>query len=124
MARKPSNPNTPDPSTRPAADEPLSLSSISPQELRTFRDRVDILSVKVLLRTLFTVVAHQSENNLQNLHSAFSELRKTHERLVIKGIDAATSDMIAAEYQSVMENMLVFLENGLPPLPCATTPQK
>jgi hypothetical protein len=112
MTRKSSSHHKPE-----SADDTSLAIPMSAKELSIFRDRVNILSIKVVLRTLCAVVVHQSDNNLFNLHHAFGELRKTHERLVVQGLNAASSDMLAAEYQSVMEDLLVFIENGLPDKP-------
>jgi hypothetical protein len=92
----------------------MSLTPTSSQELNAFRDRATLVALKVMLRTLCTVIAAQSPEQAKALRSTFVGLRKTHASLVLKELGAVGSDMVTSEYQNLMEELLSFVEKGLP----------
>jgi hypothetical protein len=97
----------------PTAQAAMSLTPINTQELNAFRDRATLVALKVMIRTLCAVMAAQSPEQAKALRSAFVGLRKTHASLVLKELGAVGSDMVTSEYQSLMEELLNFVEKGI-----------
>jgi hypothetical protein len=82
-------------------------------ELEHFRLKATILALKAMMRTMCGLFASCSPVHEQALHEAFARMRLTNAKLVLNELDPASSDMVASEYQAIMESLLVFIENGL-----------
>jgi hypothetical protein len=82
-------------------------------ELEQFRLKANILALKAMLRTLSGLFAASSPAHAQAMQDAFGRMRDTSARLVLTELDPASSDMIASEYQAIVDDLLRFIENGL-----------
>ncbi len=86
---------------------------LSRLELEQFRMKAGILALKAVMRTLGSLFAANSPAHAQALKEAFAGLRDTSARLVLSELDPASSDMIASEYQGIVDDLLRFIENGV-----------
>lgn len=86
---------------------------LSRLELEQFRLKANILALKAMMRTLSSLFAASSPAHAQALKEAFAGMRDTNTRLVLSELDPVSSDMIASEYQGIVEDLLHFIENGV-----------
>jgi hypothetical protein len=81
-------------------------------ELEILRLRLRAEVHQVLLRGLYTGMANTSPTAAQMFRDQFVTLRREHSKMVIRGLPPASSDMIAAEYQEALEDVLSNIEVG------------
>jgi len=82
-------------------------------ELEILRLKVGMEAMRVLIRMLYTGLAGISPNAPTIIREKFEGLRKEHAKVAIPGIDPAMSDLVAAEYQEALDDLLGFIESGL-----------
>jgi hypothetical protein len=87
--------------------------NVTPKELESFRMKMQLEALRVLVQGLYSALANSSPEASANLRERFAELRRSHGQVVIKGVDPAYSDMLAAEYQSALEDLLSSIEEKL-----------
>jgi hypothetical protein len=85
------------------------------EELEQFRLKAQLEALRVLVRGLYTGLANSSPCAAASLRVRFADLRKSHSQVVLKGVDPAYSDMLAAEHQNALEDLLSFIEEGIKP---------
>ena len=85
---------------------------MTPSELEHFRLKAQLEALRILVRGLYTGLANGSPSASENLRLRFAELRKSHSQVVLKTVNPAYSDMLAAEHQSALEDLLSFIETG------------
>ena len=81
-------------------------------ELETFRLKAKIEAIHVLLRMLYTGLANSAPSGPQPYRDQFASLRREHGKIALKGLDPVTSDLIAAEYQEALDDLLTYIEAG------------
>lgn len=86
---------------------------MTPEELDLFRLKVRVAVLLNLVRGLYTGLANSSPAAHEALLEKFSALRQDHSKIVLKGIAAEYSDMLAAEYQEALDEYLKDIESGL-----------
>lgn len=89
------------------------MQSMTPQELEMLRLRVQLEALRVLVRGLYTGIANSSPTTPAVLRERFVALRAEHSQIALKGIGPEQSDLIAAEYQEALDDLLQFIEGGL-----------
>ncbi len=82
------------------------------RELEILRLKVKIEVLHVLLRGLYTGLANSSPNGARAYRDRFSMLRLEHAKIVIPGVPPEYSDLVAAEYQEVLDDTLSDIESG------------
>ena len=87
------------------------------EELEIFRLKVQLEALRVVVRALLTGIANSSPDGPQILRERFAELRNKHSKITIPGLRTGYSDMLTAEYQEALEDLLSFIEAGLRPEP-------
>ena len=85
---------------------------MTPDELEVFRLKVRIVACELVLRAFYTALASTSPNAPQVMLGKFQELRKKHSTLAMKGYPPEVSDLMAAEYQDALDDLLNRLESG------------
>ena len=85
---------------------------MTPQELDTIKVKVQLQALRVVLRGLYTGIANSTGAG-KALREEFARLRQEHSTIVLKGVNPAYSDMLAAEYQSALDDLLTDIESGL-----------
>lgn len=63
-------------------------------------------------RQLYTSLANNSPDGLQSVRAVFAQLRENHSQMVLSGTAPEFSDLVAAEYQAALDNLLRFIEDG------------
>jgi hypothetical protein len=86
---------------------------LTPEQLEIFRLKVQLEALRVLVRGLFTGIANSSPTGPDTMRQRFAELRNEHGKIVLKGAPPEYSDMLTAEYQEALDNLLSFIEGGL-----------
>jgi 3-oxoacyl-(acyl-carrier-protein) synthase len=86
---------------------------MTPDELEVLRLRMQFEALRVLIRGMFVSMSKASPSAAQALREKFAALRSEHAQIVIKGASAEYSDLIAAEYQSALDDLLAFIESGV-----------
>jgi cobalamin biosynthesis protein CbiG len=81
-------------------------------ELENLRLRLRVEVHQELLRGLYTGLANSSPTAAQGFRNQFAILRQGRSGIAIRGLPPATSDMIAAEYQEALEDVLSNIEAG------------
>jgi hypothetical protein len=102
---------------RSQPDKPVTLVLgvfMNEQELSAIRQGAKIEALATLVRAIYTAQARSSPSNALALREAFAHLRQEHGKVVLKNLHPATSDMLAAEYQTAMEDLLSYIESGFP----------
>lgn len=87
---------------------------MTPQTLEIVRLKAQIHALQVLVRTLFVGVGMQSSTAADGVRQHFAALRAQHAQIALEHIDPAESDMVAAEFQEAVDDLLRFIEEGLP----------
>jgi hypothetical protein len=82
-------------------------------ELENVRLRVQQEVLLLLVRGLYTGLANSSPASAASLLETFASLRKDHQRIVLKGMNPAYSDLLSAEYQEALESSLSYIESGI-----------
>jgi hypothetical protein len=67
---------------------------------------------QVLLRGLYTGMANSWPGGAQAYRARFEDLRKEHSKIAIPGLPPEYSDMLAAEYQEALDDILKDIESG------------
>ncbi|HLQ27545.1 MAG TPA: hypothetical protein VK138_16895 [Acidiferrobacterales bacterium] len=83
------------------------------QELEIFRLKTQIQALQVLVAMLYSGLANSSPSAAQALREKLSSLRQEHSKIVLKDIPAEYSDMLSAEYQESLDDLLSFIENRI-----------
>ena len=65
-----------------------------------------------LLRGLYTGLANISPDARRGVEGSFANLREQHSLVTIKGVAPEYSDMVSAEAQEALEDVLTFIEAG------------
>ncbi len=65
-----------------------------------------------LIRKLYTGLAALSPNGAQILRDQFLRLRQEHEKIALPGVSPEYSDLVAAEYQEALDDLLTYIESG------------
>ncbi|MGO9263441.1 MAG: hypothetical protein ACLQBA_00910 [Candidatus Binataceae bacterium] len=86
---------------------------MTPAELEILRFRVQLEALRVLVRGLYTGIANSSPTAPAILRERFAALRNEHGKIALKGTTPEQSDLIAAEYQEALDDLLQFIEGGL-----------
>jgi hypothetical protein len=81
-------------------------------ELEILRLRLRVEVHQELLRGLYTGLANSSPTAAQVFRDQFAILRQERSKIAIRSLSPATSDMIAAEYQEALEDVLSNIEAG------------
>jgi len=81
-------------------------------ELEILRLKLRIEILQLLLRKLYTGLANSSPAAGQAFRDQFSALRQEHSKIVLRQVSPAYSEMIAAEYQEALEDVLSDIESG------------
>ena len=82
------------------------------QELEVLRLKLQILVLQELVRMLYSGLANTSPAVAQTLRDQFAKLRKKHAQVALKNVPPEYSDMLAAEYQTALEDLLSLVESG------------
>ena len=85
---------------------------MSPQELELMQMKIKTEVLLTLLRGLYTCLANISPDARLAVVKIFSNLRKEHSLIAIKGVPAEYSDMVAAEAQEALDDVLKYIESG------------
>jgi hypothetical protein len=86
---------------------------LTPEELEIFRLKVQLEALRVIVRALFLTIAKSSTTGPQILQDRFDDLRREHGKIMIPGLRPGYSDMLSAEYQEALKDLLSFIESGL-----------
>ncbi len=87
---------------------------MTPQTLEIVRLKAQIHALQVLVRTLFVGLGMQSPTAAAGVRQHFEALRAQHAQITLDHVDPAESDMVAAEFQEAIDDLLRFIEQGLP----------
>lgn len=79
-------------------------------ELEILRLRLRLEVHQVLLRRLYTALANSLPSGPQPFRDQFAILRREHSQITIRGVSSEYSDMIAGEYQEVLDGVLSNIE--------------
>ena len=82
-------------------------------ELETLRLKMRLEAHQVLLRMMFVGWASISPNGGQTLRGQFARLRAEHAKIAIPGMKPEYSDLVSAEYQEALDDILSDIESGL-----------
>ena len=85
---------------------------MSPQELELMQMKIKTEVSLTLIRGLYTCLANISPSARLGVEKIFSNLRQEHSLVVIKGLAPEYSDMVAAEAQEALEDVLKYIESG------------
>ena len=85
---------------------------MSPQELELMRMKIKTEVLLTLVRGLYTSLANSSPVAMEAIKQRFAALRKEHALVAIKGLSAEYSDLVSAEAQDALEDVLKYIENG------------
>jgi hypothetical protein len=66
----------------------------------------------VLLRGLYAALANITPTGGQSFRNQFQILRQKHATIAIPDISPKISDLVAAEYQEALDDLLSFVESG------------
>jgi hypothetical protein len=81
-------------------------------ELEIVRLKVRMEVLRILSRALYTGLANTSPTVAQTIRDRFSNLRQEHDKIALKGMTPEMSDLISAEYQEALEDILSSIESG------------
>lgn len=82
-------------------------------ELEAVRLKLRIEVHLVLIRMIYSGLANISPAAAQALREKFESLRQDHEKIALRGIPPAYSDLLSAEYQEALGDALSFIEEGM-----------
>jgi hypothetical protein len=83
-------------------------------DLSAIRQSAKIEALATLVRGIYVAQANSSPAAALALREVFGNLRREHEKVVLKNQHPAVSDMIASENQAAMEDFLSYIESGFP----------
>lgn len=83
------------------------------QELELLRLKLRIEALQVLVRGIYIGLAALSPDAPQALRVKFEALRRETSLIVLKQYPPEYSDMISGEYQTAINDLLSFIEQGL-----------
>ena len=83
------------------------------EELEIFKLKAQLEALRVLVRMLYSGLANSSPAAAHAAREKFASLRLEHSKIVLKDIAPEYSDMLSSEYQSALEDLLSFIENGI-----------
>ena len=88
---------------------------MTPEELANIRlnARVEILTT--MMRGLYVALAHTAPSVADSMRETFSKLRTSSLQMTLNDTHPAMSDLLAGEYQEVLNEILTFFEDGFPP---------
>lgn len=81
-------------------------------ELDLLRLRLRVETLLLLIRMLYTGLANSSPTAAQAFRDQFARLRQGHSKIALKGMTPEYSDLVAAEYQEALDDILTFIESG------------
>lgn len=82
-------------------------------ELEILRLKLKIEALQVLIRMLYIGWANISPAGAQTLRDQFARLREEHGKIALPGTTPEISDLISAEYQEALDDVLAFIESGI-----------
>ena len=82
-------------------------------DLEILRLRLRMEVHQVLLRGLYSGLANIFPSAAKMCRDQFATLRREHSKTAIRGLPPASSDLISAEYQEALEDVLSNIEAGL-----------
>ena len=85
---------------------------MSPQELELMQMKIKTEILLTLIRDLYTSSANILPVAKKSINYQFAKLRQEHSTMVIKGIPAEYSNLVAAEAQEALEDVLKYIESG------------
>ena len=85
---------------------------MSPQELELMQMKIKTEVLLTLIRGLYTGLANSSPAAMEASKQTFAALRKEHSLVAIKGLSAEYSDLVSAEAQEALDDVLKYIENG------------
>ena len=88
---------------------------MTPEELETVRLKLQVQALSVMVEGLYTALANTDVISPQALRESFAKLRSAHSKVVLKNLDAATSDLVSSEYQEILDALLLRIEKKLKP---------
>jgi hypothetical protein len=88
------------------------LGSMTKDELEMLRLRLRVETLLLVIRMLYTGLANSSPTAVQAFRDQFARLRQAHSKIALKGMTPEYSDLIAAEHQEVLDDVLTFIESG------------
>ena len=81
-------------------------------ELEILRLKIQLEALRVLLRMLYTGLANSSPSGPQAFRDQFDHLRQEHAKIALPGIAPEYSDLVAAEYQEALDDLLSYITAG------------
>jgi hypothetical protein len=85
---------------------------VTEAELQMVRISANLEAIRTLLRGLYTGLANTSPNAAQVIREKFAALRTEQQKVTLRGVDPAMSDLVAAEFQEALDDLLTFIESG------------
>jgi hypothetical protein len=85
---------------------------VTENDLEILRLKVRIEALQLLIRTLYSGLANTSPTAAQTCREQFARLRQDHGKMALTGTTPEVSDLIAAEYQEALDDLLTFIESG------------
>lgn len=83
------------------------------EELEALRIKAQLEALRVLMRMLYTGLANSSSSAAIEARAKFAALRQEHGRVVLSDRSAVESDMVTAEFQEALDDLLTYIESGI-----------
>ncbi len=81
-------------------------------ELEILRLKLRIEVLQTMVRGLYTGLANMSPGGGRAYRDRFAALRQDHSKIALPGVPAEYSDMMAAEYQEILADVIQDIESG------------
>lgn len=82
-------------------------------ELEVLRVKLQIEAIYVLIRGLYTGLANISPTSAQGYRHQLERLRQKHSKIALKNVRPEYSDLVASEYQAILNDLLSYIESGI-----------
>lgn len=83
---------------------------MTPEELQIIQLRSQILATQTVLIGLIRALARSSPNAKLSLRETVNNLRNQYSQMTIPGMPAEYSDLLAAEFQSALDDLIKLIE--------------
>lgn len=81
-------------------------------DLEILRLKAQLEAVRVLLRGVYTLLANSSSAAARGFRDQFEKLQQEHQKIALQKVDPAISDLMAAEYQEALSDLISFIQEG------------
>lgn len=81
-------------------------------ELEILRPKLRIEVLQMMVRALYSGLANTFPGYAKGVREKFSDLQQNHSKIALLGVLPEYSDMVSAEYQEILADVILDIESG------------